>query len=465
MNRQSMREESGYKAVTAGRGRKFNEGSILMQTDLWQRRLGWICLVAIILFSGPRARSIFAAADDDHSNARPVPMPNTEDLHNWEDWQRRAVRPAPPVDPQLQQALDQQLGKYWLGVECRVAQPELKAQLDLKDGEGLVVVHVADDGPAAKAGLKRHDVIVSAGDDKLKRLSDLIKAVNAAEGKAVSLKIIRAGKEQTISVTPAERPRDDSQIIARPGPGFMWPGGGPPADLPDNVSVSIVRKGKEPAKITVTRGEDKWEISDQELNKLPDDLRPQVQRMLGAGSMPFPIPGGFNMPGVRIEGMPMGGPPGFNPPPRDGNPPSRGGDNNPPPRDRNPPPRDEDRGPPPPASPDGPGGFRPPMMRPGQIPPELMDRLERLDRRLEMLQEEMRRLQDGGPGSMPQMRPRGPGNGPDSPPPRDDQRDAPPGMRGGPPPNDRDRRGPPPDNGDGHGPSSRPLGEPPPNNQ
>lgn len=428
-----------------------------MQTDLWHRRLGWICLVAIILFSGPRAATIFAAADDENSGDHPKPHMQMPQRHEFGD-------PQPPQNwmPGMS-GPGRDDGKYWLGVECREAQPELKSQLGLDD-EGLVAVHIADDSPAAKAGLKRHDVIVSAGDNKLKRLSDLIKAVNAADGKEISLKIIRAGKEQTISVMPAERPKENLQFIARPGPSFVFPGGSPLPELPDNVSVSIMRKGKEPAKITVKRGEEKWEISDQELNKLPDDLRSQVQRMLGAGSMPFPMPGGFNPPGVRIEGMPMGGPPGFNPSPRDGNPSPRGGDNYPPPRDGNPPPRDEDHGPPLPGGPDGPGGFRPPMMQPGQIPPELMDRLERLDRRLEMLQEEMRRLQDGGPGSMPRMRPRSPGNGPDGPP-RDDQRDGPPSLRGGPLPNDRDRRGPPSDNGDGHGPPGRPLGEPPPNDQ
>ena len=164
----------------------------------------------------------------------------------------------------------------------------------------------------------------------------------------------------------------------------MFPGGGPPPELPDNVTVNIVRHGKEPAKITVTRGDEKWEISDKELDKLPEELRPPIAQMMNGSSFPFPFPNGFNMKDMRIEGMPMGDfhpfAPGMNPPPRDGRPPRHDGDG--PPPDGNPPPRDGEHGPPPPDGHRGPGDFGPPPMQPGQVPPELMERLDRLDHRL-----------------------------------------------------------------------------------
>ena len=74
----------------------------------------------------------------------------------------------------------------------------MKSQLGLKDDEGLVVVHLVEDGPAAKAGVKRHDLVVSAGDKKLRRVPDLVDAVNDGDGKEISLKVLRGGKEQRI---------------------------------------------------------------------------------------------------------------------------------------------------------------------------------------------------------------------------------------------------------------------------
>ncbi len=178
-----------------------------MQRDLGQGRTGWICLLAVILFCSPRVQSLLAAdaANDSHSSKPDVSI--EDDLRAKQNDADRMIAYA---------SSDQEPGKYWIGVECREAPPELKSQLGLAEDEGLVVVHLTADGPAAKAGIKRHDIVVSAGDDKLKRVPDLIKAVNAADGKEISLKVIRAGKEQTIAITPAERPKEDSQIIARP---------------------------------------------------------------------------------------------------------------------------------------------------------------------------------------------------------------------------------------------------------
>ncbi|HZZ30202.1 MAG TPA: PDZ domain-containing protein [Pirellulales bacterium] len=447
-----------------------------MQCDLWQRRFGWTCLAAIILISGALAQQKHAAADDgDDSSgafneAQRLFAQAPNNAFQGPEWQRY-----------LDLAVNGETGKYWIGVECREAQPELKSQLGLKDDEGLVVIHVAEEGPATKAGIKQHDLIVSAGDTKLAHPADLVKAVNAAGGKELSLKIIRGGKEQTIAVTPAERQHGTVNLIARPGQGFIFSGppGAPHVDLPDNVTVTVVHHGKDPGKITVTRGDDKWEITDQELNKLPDDLRPLVGQLIGGGPL-APFMGGnnpnsfFQPPGIRVEGMPMG-PPGMNPPPPDGNgPPGHGGDGPPhdgkgPPHDGKGPPRNEN-GPPPhdgrPQSRDGnslppfaqpmPPGYSPPPAYPprqynqlapnaaaGALPPEMMQRFDELDRRLDMLQQEIQRLHvDGTDGmprmhprpedSMPHMQPRGPDSG----------RNGPPGL-GGPPPNDGQRQGPP----------------------
>ena len=347
----------------------------------------------------------------------------------------------------LQMRGNTDVGKYWIGAECREAPPELVAQLGLKEGEGLVVVRLLDDSPAAKAGLKQHDVLLSIGDTKLSHLPELIKAVNAAEGKELSLKIVRAGKEQTIAVTPAERPQDNLRVIARPGPGMMFGSGNVERlKIPDNVSITVTRQGTNPPKVTISRGDEKWEVNKpDELEKLPEELRPIAQGLMAPPTRV--LSGGLNGPTVQFGPMQFSGEPNLqqmlgNLMQNNG----QSGDWQGPPGDRQGPPGDRQG---PPGDRQGPPGGPRNFSGPGQIPPELMQRLDQLDRQLQMLQDQIRSLRDGGQ----QGRARG-----DNPPPQDGQRQGPDGDRRGPPgnggrrgPPDGNRQGPPPE-GDRGGP-------------
>ena len=206
------------------------------------------------------------------------------------------------------------LGEYWLGVEAIPARGAMRAQLNLPEDQGLVVDRVAPDSPAAKAGLQRYDVLVAADKKPLRKIQDLIDAVEAVKGGKLTLKVIRGGKEQELTATPVKRPDEARMEARKPGAGEgdsdavskwlnqVWPGMGersplrfhfvypgtilprgaavqPP--LPDNMTVTITKKGSKPADIVVQRGEQKWEATEDSLNKLPDDVRPHVERMLG----------------------------------------------------------------------------------------------------------------------------------------------------------------------------------------
>ena len=206
------------------------------------------------------------------------------------------------------------LGKYWIGLSCTVASPAMRAQLAIDEGQGLVVESVHDDSPAAKAGVQQYDILLAAGDSRLGSVKGLIDAVQKAETNELTLSIIRKGEKSDIKVTAAERPESQRQIhvqtervlkegaahrlydwIARPNvdrqlhmmfvePGVVVDGALRPA-LPGGVSISITRTGKEPAKLHIKRGDEEWKITEKELDKLPKDLRPHVQRMLGGGPM------------------------------------------------------------------------------------------------------------------------------------------------------------------------------------
>ena len=74
-------------------------------------------------------------------------------------------------------------------------------------GSGALVSEVTNGGPASSAGLRNGDRIVEF-DGKLvkstKQLTDLI--ADTPAGKAVKLTFLRDGREQSASITPAERP-------------------------------------------------------------------------------------------------------------------------------------------------------------------------------------------------------------------------------------------------------------------
>jgi hypothetical protein len=97
-------------------------------------------------------------------------------------------------------------GKFMVGLNCVAASDVLRSQLKTGDA-GLVVVDVLEGTAAKKAGLKKMDVLIAAGDASLKSTKDLVASVQkAGEAKqTLALSIIREGKKRVINVTPVER--------------------------------------------------------------------------------------------------------------------------------------------------------------------------------------------------------------------------------------------------------------------
>jgi membrane-associated protease RseP (regulator of RpoE activity) len=127
----------------------------------------------------------------------------------------RADEPKPADDAQVARPRDVRptveliddvgaLPKYWLDMKLSGVPKALDEQLQL-DGKGALVTQVGSDGPAAKAGVKVYDVVMAVGERPIEKLSDVVDEVNKSEGKEVSLKVLRVGKEMTLAITPAER--------------------------------------------------------------------------------------------------------------------------------------------------------------------------------------------------------------------------------------------------------------------
>lgn len=89
----------------------------------------------------------------------------------------------------------------WLGVATAEASEELRAQLPLEPGSGLVVQSVIPDSPAAKAGLQKNDVLGKLDDQLLTNLNQLKTLVAAKkDGESVKLTYFRRGQQTTLDV-------------------------------------------------------------------------------------------------------------------------------------------------------------------------------------------------------------------------------------------------------------------------
>jgi len=90
----------------------------------------------------------------------------------------------------------------WLGVAIQRISPDLVKAFNLEDTHGALVADVMSDGPAAKAGLQRGDVIVGFHGHKVQDSTELPRLVAAiAPGTKVQVDVLRSGKKMTIPVT------------------------------------------------------------------------------------------------------------------------------------------------------------------------------------------------------------------------------------------------------------------------
>jgi hypothetical protein len=247
---------------------------------------------------------------------------------------------------------DATAAEYFLGVQVAVVPELAKRQLAIE--HGLAVEDVAPESPAAKAEIKKYDILIQAGDTPLKNVGDLIKSVEAAKGKQIVITLKRDGQSRKVEATAEQRAKDyphataarwklDPQsskfsaeikeleeamekLKAKAGrEGFgMWfakPAIVAPridvrtkeettktlkVDFPKDLSVQINKQGNEPTKIHVKRGDQEWDVTEDKLGDLPEDIRTHVLMMLGKMKGPTVIASGdrkiWLTPEGKIEG-------------------------------------------------------------------------------------------------------------------------------------------------------------------
>ena len=95
----------------------------------------------------------------------------------------------------------------YLGVKAGELTPEVAQQLKLTGQRGVVIAEVYDDSPAAKAGLKEGDVILTINGKPVTDARELqVTVTYAAIGKPMPFVILREGKQQTIQVKIEQQP-------------------------------------------------------------------------------------------------------------------------------------------------------------------------------------------------------------------------------------------------------------------
>lgn len=222
---------------------------------------------------------------------------------------------------------------FAIGVSLDELPEVVKSQLKLE--RGLVVTHVLEKSPAEAAGVKKNDLILSAGGADVKTPADVVAAVAKAETNPLALVLLREGKEVKVEVKPDAKAKVNSVVI--PGGGDLallakafeqaLPAGAPPAiveggnvirlhpgvihsrmkldALPAGVKVTITKEGDQPAKVTIEKGEQKWEGAEDKLDEAPEELRAIGKQALGREAR---IELGVQAPHVKWMNAPAGVP-------------------------------------------------------------------------------------------------------------------------------------------------------------
>jgi hypothetical protein len=98
----------------------------------------------------------------------------------------------------------------YLGIVTKSVSSDLRSQLGIPAGTGLVVRQVQEGSPAAKAGLQTHDVLLRFDEQILVNSEQLRVLVRSRkDGDSVDLDILRGGKAQKVKAILREAPQED----------------------------------------------------------------------------------------------------------------------------------------------------------------------------------------------------------------------------------------------------------------
>jgi serine protease Do len=119
--------------------------------------------------------------------------------------QNTPAPPAPPARPAERVVLQRGAASY-LGIGVIEITPERAKALNLKEEHGAEVANVAEDSPAAKAGIKAGDVVLEYNGQAVEGTEQLVRMVRETPvGRQAKMTLWRNGGNQVVTVTMGER--------------------------------------------------------------------------------------------------------------------------------------------------------------------------------------------------------------------------------------------------------------------
>ncbi len=98
------------------------------------------------------------------------------------------------------------IARGWLGVNIRPMSQEVATVLGYDAPKGAVIEAVSENSPAAKAGLRKDDIVLSFASTQVNELHDLTRAVATTTPETkTSLIVLRKGEEVSLEVTVGTR--------------------------------------------------------------------------------------------------------------------------------------------------------------------------------------------------------------------------------------------------------------------
>ncbi len=202
-----------------------------------------------------------------------------------------------------------------------VQDPVVRAQLQLPDGQGLLVEEVAPDSAAEAAGMQRFDILLSANDQPLATSQDLRRVVAREPVEPIRFTYLRGGQQATLEVTPLmaepdQRPRGRLGHLApwRPEAGGWTEGFNPfvEQDLPPGMTIRVEKSGSDPTQVVVEQSDPEGgepvvhSATLDDLASLPQEVQGHVrgflrQGLLARSGWPIPMPGPGGLPPERLD--------------------------------------------------------------------------------------------------------------------------------------------------------------------